>query len=160
MLTWLRIVVSCFCLVLCVLFAALWVRSSSYLDVIDQGPSYRRVALMSRMGIFSLTVLDPPMGPWTDARGRWLGAKANLWSTQSNSQSKSFGWRYKQGSTGQAALSVYLPHWLLVIIAGCIAYFAKPKPRWQFGLRELFVLSTIGAITVGTLAAVLRAISP
>ncbi len=66
------------------------------------------------------------------------------------------GYRTETDREGEHYLQWSLPHWLFVIPAGLIAYVAKPKPLFRFSLRELFVLLTIMAITVGTLAAVLR----
>lgn len=154
MLTWLRIVVSCFCLVLCVLLVALWVRSCFYVDLIDQGPKYRRASLRNRRHVIELFVFDPPMYDPRDRQDRWFRGRLG-----GNVPSQSwFYWRYKNDPRGRSYIVARVPHWLLVLATALVAYGAKPKPRWKFGMRELFVLSTIGAITVGTLAVVLRAI--
>jgi hypothetical protein len=51
------------------------------------------------------------------------------------------------------------PHWFFIIIAAILAVISRPAPRWRFGMRELLVISTIGAVVVATTTAVFRAIS-
>ena len=163
MLTWLRIVVSCVCLVLCVLFAALWVRSYYYGDFVQK--TFR----VSPRTSYNLTIATSGKGSISLHLGVQSGPNIKFvnWRFDSESTAEytpeghwlNFVWltlRYEYRNVRH----ILFPHWFAILIFGFTAYLVKPKPRWQFGMRELFVLSTIGAITVGTLAAVLRAISP
>ncbi len=176
MLTWLRIVVSCFCLVLCVLFTALWVLSyvrTVIYDTTEISPNLYRVNYyLIAQGTLSFkqrTSDGKDIGADVNARqsfppdGHMLRRK---WETidhvpqiRPKSNFLGIGYRSLNSRSGIKVIEWSLPYWILVAIFGLTAFIAKPKPRWRFGLRELFVLSTIGAITVGTLAFVLRAIS-
>jgi hypothetical protein len=169
MLTWLRIIVSCFCLVLCVLFAALWVRSYSSGDTI-------RYAQRSEIDFDNDTKVMPG-DLWSATSGDGIV----LLKHQSGSSDSAdwtvnyfpevtpwfggtnfFGFAFLQYNSPNAdasATAVGMPHWFLVLLIATISLVVKPKPRFRFGLRELFVLSTVGAITVGTLVIVLRALS-
>ncbi|MEM9657813.1 MAG: hypothetical protein AAF961_05575, partial [Planctomycetota bacterium] len=42
--------------------------------------------------------------------------------------------------------SFVIPHWLLAIVSGLGAVFLRPKPRKQFGLRDVFAMTTVIAI--------------
>ncbi len=180
MLTWLRIIVSCFCLVLCVSFAALWPRSYSW---------YERVTLITPYveAIIEVSFYNgPPKGtaafrvyflpdgsmggfaelsrrPVTPVRNRvtpvTFGNRVPVIVRIRGDGILGFKAKAYHSVIGPRILTLQAPHWFLIALTAILAYIAKPKPRWQFGMRELFVLSTIGAITVGALAIMLRAIS-
>jgi hypothetical protein len=159
MLTWLRITVSCFCMVLCVSFAALWVRSYYHTDTLRS---------LYRENIAITKVRDHVISNYGSAKiyfrtgGNpvWKTAKWDLLSSDYPPKPQRQWFSWKRGSMGGARLNIVtIPYWFAVPSIALLATAIRPKPRWRFGLRELFVLSTIGAITIGTLAVVLRAIS-
>lgn len=49
---------------------------------------------------------------------------------------------------------VEMPHWPPVLAAGLLAVALRPSPRRRFSLRDLFLVTTILAATLGSLAAV------
>ena len=166
MLTWLRIVVSCFCLVLCFLFAGLLVSSyyrHDYLLHHEPPLAHNQMILVAANGVVGFQRLTSQ--PVVYGRKGWE------WAIDPVRQRPhrpvipikpaliAFRWSHITNKNGPGHTILQLPIWFLALTTALIAYGAKPKPRWRIGLRELFVLSTIGAITVGTIAAVLRAIS-
>ncbi len=163
MFTWLRIVVSCFCLVLCFLFAALWVRSYYYCDYIHGIASSPVVpthvtSLVSLRGEFSAQRMTQRGKVYVPAVWEWL-PHVPIEEPPYRPGILGFEWSHTPwAGGGQSAIN--FPIWFLWLTNGTAAFIAKPMPCWRFGLRELFVLSTIAAITIGTLTAVLRAISP
>jgi hypothetical protein len=173
MLTWLRIIVSCFCLVLCVLFAASWVRSYICIDLVVTADMrfnqwrtsifeissgqlrFQQAAIDGKPSELEMRVIlkgQPVVHRWSDAElGKWVGPQSTyLGFAVHSSTDRQSGKRHLQWS---------VPHWALVFVFGLAAYAAKPRPRFRFGLRELIVLSTVVAITLGTFIIVLRAIS-
>jgi hypothetical protein len=149
MVTWLRIIVSCFCLVLCILLAALWVCSYQ-----TPGNVAKQPVLIDHNMLLGFTNAFGYVSIWYDGDGRsvpWRWKKLNIRSMENVNdyvgiRSLKFGW----GVTG--------PHWFFMLIAAILAVVSRPAPRWRFGMRELLVISTIGAVVVGTTAAVFRAI--
>jgi hypothetical protein len=181
MVTWLRIIVSFFCLVLCVLFAALWVRSyfvADSISTIDLSVSpHETGTLQVSRGEANYQYADHPAGldhmlkifPRRFPDGvrtsrMWLTYKATSLGKRRSGFKPDFellgiGFYTEAGRDGQHFLGWRLPFWILVFTSGIIAYAAKPTPRRQFGMRELLVLLTVGAITVGTLVIMLGALS-
>ena len=146
---------SCFCLVLCVLFAMLWVRSSDYVDSIEARSSKTAVSIKSWIGGVRFRLIIWPKKHFVSNRGFWVSMPTG----DSTFPPRRYDMKYERSREGTRLYEVLVPDWFLVVLTGLIAFFAKPKPRFRFGIRELFALSTVGAITVGTFAAVLRALS-
>ena len=44
------------------------------------------------------------------------------------------------------------------ILAGMLAAILKPKPRWGFSLREIFIILTLTAVGSAAIAAVARVV--
>jgi hypothetical protein len=64
--------------------------------------------------------------------------------------------------TGEVVLyitEVIFPNWLPLLTTALLAIAIRPKPRWRFGLRDLFTLTTVAALVIGPLAFWLRSIS-
>lgn len=45
------------------------------------------------------------------------------------------------------------PHWPFVVVLSALAFALRPKPRWSYGVRELFAFLTVTAIIVGMIVA-------
>jgi hypothetical protein len=52
---------------------------------------------------------------------------------------------------------VVFHHWIFVVVFGGIAFVLKPKPRWQFTIRDLLVAMTIVAVVLAALASLPKA---
>lgn len=158
MLTWLRIIVSCFCMVVCVLFAALWARSYIHWDIFSYHDSSRWLSMSVSQGVLNIDT-----GLWSDAthelpRLYWQQMDPVQPKLGPGERLAKMPWfECEVYATGVSHLLIAI--WLPVLTAIVLATLIRPQPRLRFGLRELFVLSTIGAITVGILAVVLRSIS-
>lgn len=166
MVTWLRIVVSCFCLVLCVLFSMLWVRSHyqyDYLGYMARLPRNQMV-LMAAEGSARFQRQRQVVGSTSEPLWFWSTKPPRTTPLPPpttgvvNPGLLGFRW-YHRTSKDSLSIEAKLPIWFLVLTTGLIACVVRPKPRWQFGMRELFTLSTVGAITIGMLAVLLRTIS-
>jgi hypothetical protein len=53
---------------------------------------------------------------------------------------------------------VEIPYWSLALTFGLLALLLRPPPRLRFGLRELFVVVTLAAITLGLFEVGMRAV--
>jgi hypothetical protein len=174
MVTWLRIIVSCFCLVLCVLFAALWARGFFLTDVVtslDLKQDWNSTFQIGRGLLLYQQVthtgsrlerfieINPELIPQGQTNYRkWITVKGTVVPEPKNtflriSYCASTSW------DGTRYLGWSFPHWMIVGTCGLIATVAKSRPRWKFGMRELLVLLTVGTCTVGSLAVFLRAIN-
>ncbi|QEG34838.1 hypothetical protein Pr1d_21230 [Bythopirellula goksoeyrii] len=171
MLTWLRLFLSCFCIVLCVLFTALWVRSWYYLDTVFESRLILSSIQLQRIEE-SIISANRVIGYGTNDRKGWSFVDKVAdesrwhWTTtplrQGNPQIKIMpaflGFQYvnEMKPNGTRFRGIRLPIWFLVLSTGLIAAAIRPIPRWQFGLRELFVLSTIAAFILGPLGILMR----
>jgi hypothetical protein len=158
MVAWLRIIVSCFCLVLCVLFAALWVRGWFYYDIVE------RVAVVSETKVMRTWLIGlgaviyqeyPRTHSGSEARWKSSYRPTADWRDNLYPPFLYFRWEYNSRRT-----YVAFPTGFAAVMNAFGAYFAKPKPRRQFGLRDIFVLSTVVTLIVGPLTYWLRSISP
>jgi hypothetical protein len=43
------------------------------------------------------------------------------------------------------------PHWFAVVVTGVLTIALRPRPRWRFTLRDIFVATTLFAIILGTI---------
>ncbi len=152
MLTWLRIVVSCFCLVLCVLFAALWIRSWFGLDMIRITDGTTETTITSNYGnILFQQRLEPSAQPEPFSVFS-ASAPAKVFRPQSHSKMFGFSWRTIRTNRGLDYNIRQVPHWIIFVPAGLLAIALRTKPRWRFSLGELAGLVTLTAIEFGFLA--------
>jgi len=63
---------------------------------------------------------------------------------------------FYMGRSQEGFLKLLIPHWFPVLSSGLLAVLLRPKPRWQFGLRDLFAITTIVAAVVGGFAVLHR----
>jgi hypothetical protein len=165
MLTRLRIVVSCLCFVLCVLFTALWMRSYRCADF-GEAMSYwqfgkskakvpaDRYILSSSWGAILFRHFPGPV------RGElsWQFFYRNPYPRAPRQKSVfGFDWqRHPMPPAGQSlpnatplfSAAFTIPHWFPALIAGLLAIAFKPSPRWGFSVPLRVVLITYVAIVV------------
>ncbi len=182
MFTWLRRIASCFFLVFCILFAVLWVRSYFTGDWIITTDLSREVRDLSsdfqvhdgRMFYQQRTVEDgkldrlaqmtPELFPHTNYKyQKWLATsgskRVSIPVPPKLEKFLGIGWHNSVARDGDEHFQFLLPLWLLVVAFGLAAAVLRPKPRWRFGLRDLFTLTTTAGVVVGPLAFWLRSIS-
>ncbi len=147
---WLRITASAACLIACVAFSVLWVRSFQkntknyrlYGDRVSYLDSHMRLlGIWSEGGAITLSVTNRELG----SRGGWLtyGAETRIFG---------FGANTKGGSK-----SVRIPHWFLVLLSATLAYVPW-LPWWspRFSLRTMLIVTTVVAIVLGLVVAFAR----
>jgi hypothetical protein len=191
MLTWLRIIVSSFCLVLCVLFAALWVQSYRSTMVVAITPINSRSGLSGMNEFLSVwcsrglvriqitphptrvTIYTNPRHPnisRNSTRTKWIWdivpRSADLQITPLQTQYLTtwkgwfgFGWSVSRFN-GNVSRTLTFPILMPTVVCGFLAVLIRSKLRWQFGLRDLFAVTTVAALIIGPLAFWLRTISP
>ena len=136
-----RGVVSIACLLACIGFAALWVRSYFWRDGVFYhtpgrywGVSSWNGSVLFRTSTTNLKAYQPI----------WLSmTSAEKWERQARS-----AW----GKNRHGDLERSAPHWFLVIVTGALAVALKPKPCLRFTIRDLLVAMTMVAVVVATLA--------
>ena len=57
----------------------------------------------------------------------------------------------------RVALAVWFPHWFVVLVFAILAILFKPPPRFRVSLRELLVIVTVAAVTLGSVELLVRA---
>jgi hypothetical protein len=157
MLTWLRIIVSCFCLVLCVLCAALWVRSYIACDVAARVSRYALATAANYKGSIDGTVeVSPEMFP------RQMHAEYHLsygspMRDQLERRNGFFGFYWSRSETDNSRSWQYcFPLWPFVIIFALTSVVTRPRPRFQFELRDLWILLSVLALMLGTIFSMFR----
>lgn len=181
MVTWLRRIASYFCLVMCVLFAALWVRSYFTSDLIvttdlsgdvrdlssnfqlNEGRMFYQQRTVEDGKLDRIAQMTPELFPHTNYKyQKWLTTSgSNRVSMPVPPKLEKFfgiGWRSSVARNGDEHFQWVFPLWLPVVGLGLVATALRPKPRWRFGLRDLLALTTIAAVIVGPMAYWLRSI--
>jgi hypothetical protein len=155
-----RGVVSIACLLACIGFAALWVRSHYERDDMYWRGSGQYVALMSWNGQVAYAVrIYPPVtyAPPTlrsTTRPAELRVSSHIDRFLWNAEERSIlGFGMSRTTPDIDASRLTVPHWFLVIVSGALAVLLKPKPRLQFSVRDLLVVMAMVAVAVAALAA-------
>jgi hypothetical protein len=160
MLPRLRTIVSCFCLVLCVLFAALWVRSCFRFDFVTQrvrGPVDSPNAIKFGFGQ-GIAAYERDRNPSKNAgKVLWRRGSVTL-PVASKTLFLNFEWVAWTHPNGATYERVRIPIWCFILFTLLLAIAIRPQPRWRFGLRDLFTLTTVAALVIGPLAFWLRGI--
>lgn len=163
-------------LVLCVGMVVLWVRSYRQVDLF--GREGRETADLWQRGGYASSGVGLLHVEWWLRQNGPSGSRSepgwayNSWAVRSTVPAQSWhGFRFeatswnnsRPTSDGRATPKrmtyshrVSAPHWFPVIIAGLVAVFLKPKPRWQLSLRELFTILTLTALGSAAIAALAR----
>lgn len=144
MLTWLRIIVSYLCLLCCVVFCLLWMRSPYYKTFLRfSATDYHYVGIAESRQRFCIevNVFKTP-----DPRELSLySEKIDLPRIAPNPQFLAA--RFQNG----AFYVIVVPCWFAVLCSGVLGIAARPSPRWRFSLSELFALSTFTAVVAAAL---------
>jgi hypothetical protein len=155
-----RGVVSIACLLACVGFAALWVRSYSWHDTIfklDPGRYWEVASWQGKLAVdisttrgvraSEIRLFCMPADEWREMFRRiTIGATA-----LPEPDIMGFGWQ-----TSRYDVRASAPHWFAVVVAGALAVALKPKPRLRFTIRDLLVAMTMIAVVVAALASLPR----
>lgn len=171
MLTWLRIIVSCFCLVLCVLFAAIWVQSyRSCMVAILARADYPPPILQIWGTYCSRGLIQVHYDPkHSSPKTKWIldivpgSTDLQLVSLQTQyltTWKGMFGFGCSVSRfNGQVSRTLTFPIWMPKAVFGFLTILIRPMPRWRFGLHELFVLTTIVAIIASAVVVFLRGVA-
>jgi hypothetical protein len=160
-----RAIAAATCLIACVLLALLWVRSYWYLDnVIGPARGSFRLGVASANGWLTLRYANGSMGP--EYFPKW-----NL-QTTTNEQLEKVYQQMEQSIKGTPGATftrpdpprfrwmenwgVQFPYWLPTLTVAILAIAFGWRLRWQYGLRALFVTTTIIAVGIGLLVAFFR----
>jgi hypothetical protein len=142
-LCYLRIAFSALCGIACVLFAVLWVRSYTSVDVLSMPiTAAKQIGLWSgagRVEIF-LSDYDATRSPWS---------AASFPREQMLAQVKASGKNIDTRYFGLTAAGFRFPIFLLALMAPVVA--ALPWVPWRFSLRTLLVVTTLVAALLGAI---------
>jgi hypothetical protein len=143
----LRIAWSVGCGVACVLLVLLWVRSYWTWDIVsyDRPPAF--VAINSLRGCVQFNGAKNP------SRNMDVGWRSTSKSIEGRFPhfATTFGFAWLSSAT---SISVTVPHWLLISANFAIAFL--PWLPWRFSLRTLLIATTLLAVVLGLIVAVLR----
>lgn len=154
----LRVVIACSCFAVCVGVLVLWLRSYASRDSLHGPP----VSVFAWRGQIAVWVM-PEMGVT-----RWHVYSRSIKRLRLSPQGEllAFGspatWPPKPHPLGfswerlPAEQRIVFPHWFPALLSAIVALLVKPPPRLRLGLRELFTLTTIAALTVGGIALLFR----
>jgi hypothetical protein len=163
----LRMAFSATCLIACVLLIALWVRSYVYSDQLRGPIESRSVLVASLAGAIQLRLDDGKFNARFYYPSRWehtvdsvadlnksldelRDMQANL-ATSGVPQDRSrinmtmkIGWH-------RDAETLFVPHWLLVLLTGvlAVAVGVRHPYRFSFSLRTLLIATTLIAVVLG-----------
>lgn len=151
MLRRIRLVVSCFFTVLCLVAVSLWIRSPFYKTHLYIYTSHHAVIIGEARQRFSINYSVYPRGVGVQGI-QVISEKIERPRTAPNPQ---FNLRRGYFQDGYGIMA-WLPCWFGVLLLGTCATAIRPKPRWQFSLMDLITLTTVAAVTVGTLMSLLR----
>jgi hypothetical protein len=158
MVTWLRIIVSCFCLTFFVLLTWLWVRSYFNTDTAARISGFSQFEIHSHLGILSFDL-------YTGTERRLNAAttpayqfrRSNAAGMRDSKGILGFYWRSSGPSSwGFSHTEFTLPLWPLIWLFGLPAFFIRPKPRWQFGLRDIMLFLTMFGLAFGAITSLIR----
>lgn len=161
MLIWLRIIVSSFSLAMCILFSVLWVRSFFCQDLAVRQTGYTILRLTSSQGVIrgeyysSISRIDMDTRTIYQFRSR----DAARGGTKSDKGLLGFYfWNPSDTSWGgMQFIEFRFPPWPFVLLTALGALLVRPKPRLQFGLRDLILLVTFLGIMLGAIASLINA---
>jgi hypothetical protein len=161
-----RIVVTCFFLLLCVLFAALWVRSYLYGDNFEAMRYWKTEGTGSKIPADQYT-LSSVSGVifFRHLPGSHRGTLTWDFSYRDTDPKFAlrrgiFGFYWRRGPLGAPGkplpgpnkllmTAFSIPHWFLVLVTASLAIAIKPKPHWHFSLRQIVVFTTLFAVLLG-----------
>ena len=148
MLTWLRIVVSSFCLWLCFVLIAFWIDSCSYRKGFD-GPigKNHRIILSMWLGHFKFewVQLSPRMFRRYPDPEKWLrhSEQNYVWQRWFKRMNIPEPDRLTSIDLGESSWSISSPFWIPVLVTGFSAALLKPYPRRRFNSAEILTIMAI-----------------
>jgi hypothetical protein len=159
----LRTVAACLCLEICLFFSILWAASySTGIQINGKLPWQRWFTMWSAEGGLylgcSATLEDQPKPEWVlnqNPYSTW--EKLRRFTQQHRTTSSFMGyslWHHPD------RFGMTCPHWLPVLMTGAIAVLLRPKPRLNFGTRDMLLLTSVVAMTLGVVSAWIRYTSP
>jgi hypothetical protein len=154
-----RIAFSTVCGTVCLLLIALWVRSHSYHDILNQQTSSRQFRVYSRKGRLAFEHIHPDRDPNIRRRGigplilKDLSSGRFLYSEPITGSGLPFGnhgfgfGHYAQDMTTR----VFVPYWFPELVAAICA--VVPWVPWsrRFSVRTLLCATTIVAVLLGAI---------
>ena len=140
--------------VACLIMVALWIRSTHRIDCLMAGAFFLHLQFESSLGTGWLVVCtrELPCGPWrlsTEYVQDWLSVSAiepedvSMWGK--------FSHKF-EAYDGSLFGSLGVPFWLIVLLTASAA--AAPWLRWRFTLRTLLMATTLVAVVLGLIVAV------
>jgi hypothetical protein len=161
-------VVSVICLVACVAFMALWVRSyRMWYELPGRYSATRAFQIVwedGRLMLFEFPVDSyseklllqvPKPWPWTEG-GQPIGLQ-----TESGPPVRFEAPPWTRGRLTPLGFVMYvrrtgsflmLPYWFLVLVSGSLAIVLRLRWPWRFTLRSLFIATTFLAVVLGMIA--------
>ena len=129
--------------ILCVLLIAFWVRSYLRWDTICQDRWAAFIAVSSSRGFVQLDAAENTL--ISQGRGWTMSRRPLLIRFPRYKTNMGFTW-----SATPNAMSVSVPHWLLVL--SCLLLTIAPWIHWRFSLRTLLIATTLIAVLLATAA--------
>lgn len=152
------------CLIACVGFVAIWVRSYSWHDSLtrlDAGQYRDLVSWNGRIIVRSLRYPREipgeqfrPLTMFSSPAHEWEDGHRHLQRIGSSKPSNTRFWEFRWSSSRASA-----PIWFFVLVAAGLAFLLKPTPRLKFTMLDLVVGLTLGAVALAGLAAFMRSIA-
>ena len=149
----LRIAFSATCLIACVLLIVVWGRSYWRLDGVSGTRGIHFTYLDTLQGEFHFARIVPASGgsvPWRAFHNPIVETDLQARDDSQKGRHHAFGVGWKVFGNGW---QVAIPLWLPVLICGALT--AIPWLRWQFSLRTLLIATTLVAVVLGLIVAVL-----
>ena len=136
----LRIAFSSTCGIACVLLIGLWVRSYTWHDYVKRlnGNS------MSELSVLTGSIEVSRAGPFPDSNYR-----TERHSFRANGSRPDFLW-----DTSGGLWRIRFPIWLLIVV--CSTMTAIPWISWRFSLRTLLIATTLVAVVLGLIVALVN----
>jgi hypothetical protein len=152
-----RLALSYVAFVLAALFALLWLRSYFYSDIAartTQGSlssQYSHLLLESINGVIRGKIFsaESPGKPLAPVAYQFRSRKASPVNAANRRTSLGFYWKSEVWGKRSRYTEFSAPHWTFVLVIAFLAIALRPKPRWRYGVRDLFVFLTVTAIIVG-----------
>lgn len=170
MLTWLRRIASCFFVTLAILFTVLWVRSYYYFGSVEKRDwanyncTWRPAGTPStEASVTRFRIANGTAIYISEYNSKAPASIERRWGTtysaaHPTTTSSSFGLEREIYPGGIYFTMLKLPIWFIASLTVILTIAIRPKPRFKFGLRDLFTLTTVAALTIGPLAFWLRSI--
>jgi hypothetical protein len=150
MLKYLRIAVTALNLTACVLLVALWARSYSWFDMPQGRIGDRNLFIQSVQGELRFSAISDPRQFGWDLTSDWVGPDQFGLSTTIAGDPIIRIPRLFSLSWNSIAISIWVPHWLPVLLFAAMAALTWINHVRRFSLRTLLIVTTLVAVGLGT----------